>query len=164
MLPYGRGYLHSSSSTPRSTVLFSWTKKWAENFFIFVTHIENCRCQFQNLIMICTASIEDSYVIDAHFGITNSASQLGKFVNSRVQLGTLISSRIPSWTDKFDFNTATKTNFVDWTLYLTSRFWSMSTKLQCEKCIWTHSSFLFSFADNFSFPILHSFEEIVNDG
>ncbi len=133
MLPYGRGYLRSSSSTPHSMVLFSWTKKRAENSFIFVIHIENCRCQFQNLIMICTVSMEDSCVIDAHFGITNSASQLGKFVNSRSQLGTLISSRIPSWTDKFHFNTATKTNFVDCTSYLTSRFWSTSTKLQCEK-------------------------------
>jgi hypothetical protein len=63
-------------------------KETSREFFHFVTHIENCRCQFQNLIMICTASMEDGYVIDAHFGITNSASELGKFVNSRSQLGT----------------------------------------------------------------------------
>lgn len=163
MLPYGWGYLRSSSST-HSMVLFSWTKKQAENSFIFVTHIENCRCQFQNLIMICTVSMEDSYVIDAHFGITNSASQLGKFVNSRSQLGTLISSRIPSRTDKFDFNTATKTNFVDWTLYMTSRFCSMSTKLQCEKVFEGTPVFCFHLQIILVFPILHSFEDIVNEG
>jgi hypothetical protein len=151
VLPYGWGYLHSSSSTPRSMVLFSWTKKQAENSFIFVTHIENCRCQFQNLIMICIASIEDSYVIDAHFGITNSASQLGKFVNSRSQLATLISSRIPSWTDKFDFNTATKTNFVDWTYTCPLDFevWAQNCN---AKSIWMYSSFLFHLQIILVFP------------